>query len=221
MRGFTLLELLVSVTLIAVIVLILSLALRTGLRAWGRGQAEAEHVQAETAVDGLLDRQLLAVVRPDAEGLMSFADFSGGEDEISMVTTHGPLGAQGGGLFRAVYRFDEEGERLIYAQKVITRKEDAEEDLPDLVDPTDAEALAADGWAVSMVPGVKEVRFAYSEVLEEGTMDPDDWKDDWKDRNSPPAAVAMRFTWISPGDADESSPWRIYYIDPLAQEGAL
>jgi general secretion pathway protein J len=119
--GFTLLELLISVTLIAVLVLILSMAVRTGLRAYSRGKEINERLIVVSAIEGLLGRQLRAVVREDRSDLKNFSEFNGEKNEISFVTTHVPLGSQAGGLFKVVYRFDERGKKLIYAQKVITR----------------------------------------------------------------------------------------------------
>ena len=119
--GFTLLELLISVSLIAVLVLILSMSVRTGLRAYSRGKEINERLIVVSAIEGLLGRQLRAVVRQDGSDLKDFSGFHGEENEVSFVTTHVPLGSQAGGLFKVVYRFDERGKELIYAQKVITR----------------------------------------------------------------------------------------------------
>jgi len=139
--GFTLLELLISVTLIAVLVLILSMAVRTGLRAYSRGKKINKRLIVVSSIEGLLGRQLRAVV------------------------AHVPLGSQAGGLFRVVYRFDEKRKKLIYAQKVITRPEDLKEPLPDNIDQEDKEDLTEQGWGVSIINGIDSLAFTYQSQL--------------------------------------------------------
>jgi prepilin-type N-terminal cleavage/methylation domain-containing protein len=73
--GFTLLELLISVSLIAVLVLILSMSVRTGLRAYSRGKEINEGLMVVSAIEGLLGRQLRAVVRKDGSDLKDFSEF--------------------------------------------------------------------------------------------------------------------------------------------------
>ena len=211
--GFTLLELLISVTLIAVLVLILSMAVRTGLRAYSRGKEINERLIVVSAIEGLFGRQLRAVVREDGSDLKDFSEFHGEENEISFVTTHVPLGSQAGGLFKVVYRFDQRGKKLIYAQKVITRPEDLKESLPDSIDPEDKEDLMEQGWGVSIVDGIDSLAFTYQRALMDKSA-PEDWQDDWDQKGKVPEAVAMGLAFSD--DAEEpATTWRIFYTDPL------
>jgi hypothetical protein len=211
--GFTLLELLISVTFIAVLVLILSMAVRTGLRAYSRGEKINERLIAVSAIEGLFGRQLRAVVREDGSDLKDFSEFHGEENEISFVTTHVPLGSQAGGLFKVVYRFDERGERLIYAQKVITRPEDMKEALPDSIDPEDKEDLMEQGWGVSIVNGIDFLAFTYQSTLQDESA-PEDWQDDWDQKAKVPEAVAMGLAFSDDGE-EPATTWRIFYTDPF------
>jgi len=211
--GFTLLELLISITLIAVLVLILSMAVRTGLRAYSRGKEINERLIAVSAIEGLFGRQLRAVVREDGSDLKDFSEFHGEENEISFVTTHVPLGSQARGLFKVVYRFDERGKKLIYAQKVITRPEDLKESLPDSIDPEDKEDLMEQGWGVSIVDGIDSLAFTYQSTLQDESA-PEDWQDGWNKKGKVPEAVAMGLAFSD--DAEEpATTWRIFYTDPL------
>ncbi|MDL1958342.1 MAG: prepilin-type N-terminal cleavage/methylation domain-containing protein [Deltaproteobacteria bacterium] len=211
--GFTLLELLISITLIAVLVLILSMAVRTGLRAYSRGKEINGRLIAVSAIEGLFGRQLRAVVREEGSDLKDFSEFHGEENEISFVTTHVPLGSQAGGLFKVVYRFDERGKKLIYAQKVITRPEDLKESLPDSIDPEDKEDLMEQGWGVSIVDEIDSLAFTYQSTLQDESA-PEDWQDGWNKKGKVPEAVAMGLAFSD--DAEEpATTWRIFYMDPL------
>jgi prepilin-type N-terminal cleavage/methylation domain-containing protein len=210
--GFTLLELLISVTLIAVLVLILSMAVRTGLRAYSRGEKINERLIVVSAIEGLLGRQLRAVVA-DGSNLKNFSEFHGEENEISFVTTHVPFGSQAGGLFKVVYRFDERGKKLIYAQKVITRPEDLKGTLPDSIDPEDKEDLMEQGWGVSIVNRIDSLAFTYQSTLPDESA-PEDWQDDWNQKGKVPEAVAMGLAFSDDGE-EPATTWRIFYTDPL------
>lgn len=211
--GFTLLELLISVTLIAVLVLILSMSVRTGLRAYSRGKEINERLIAVSAIEGLLGRQLRAVVREDGSDLKDFSEFNGEKNEISFVTTHVPLGSQAGGLFKVVYRFDEKEKKFIYAQKVITRPEDLKEALPDRIDPEDKEDLMEQGWGISIVNDIDSLAFTYQSTLSDESA-PEDWQDGWNKKGKMPEAVAMGLAF--PDDGEEpATTWRIFYTDPL------
>jgi len=211
--GFTLLELLISVSLIAVLVLILSMSVRTGLRAYSRGKEINEGLIVVSAIEGLFGRQLRAVVKEDESDLKDFSEFHGKENEVSFVTTHVPLGSQAGGLFKVVYRFDEREKELIYAQKVITRSEDLKEDLPDRIDPEDKEDLMEQGWDLSIVKGIDSLAFTYQGTLQDESI-PEDWQDGWNKKGKVPEAVAMGLAF--PDDGEEpATTWRIFYTNPL------
>ncbi|PXF59711.1 MAG: hypothetical protein C4B58_02500 [Deltaproteobacteria bacterium] len=211
--GFTLLELLISVSLIAVLVLILSMSVRTGLRAYSRGKEINEGLIVVSAIEGLLGRQLRAVVRDDGSDFKDFSEFYGEENEVSFVTTYVSLGSQAGGLFKVVYRFDERGKKLIYAQKVITRPEDLKEALPDRIDPEDKENLMEQGWGLSIVDGIDSLAFTYQGTLTDKSA-PEDWQSGWNKKGKVPEAVAMGLAFSD--DAEEpATTWRVFYTNFL------
>jgi prepilin-type N-terminal cleavage/methylation domain-containing protein len=215
--GFTLLELLISISLIAVLVLILSLSIHTGLRAYGRGKEINERLIVVSSIEGLFGRQLRAVVREAESDLKDFCEFHGEGNELSFVTTHVPLGSQAGGLFKVVYRFDERKKRFIYAQKVITRDEDLKENLPDNVDLEDKPDLMEQGWGVSIVEGIDSLVFTYqgkSQSISHDESAPEDWKDDWNQRGKVPDAVAMGLALNHDGE-EPAITWRIFHTNPF------
>ncbi|OPL14438.1 MAG: hypothetical protein AVO38_02390 [delta proteobacterium ML8_D] len=219
--GFTLLELLIAVSLIAVLVLILSLSIHTGLRAYSRGKEINERLIIVSSIEGLFGRQLRAVMREAGSDLKDFCEFHGQGNELSFVTTHVPLGSQAGGFFKVVYRFDEREKRLIYAQKAITRSEDLKESLPDSVDLEDKLDLVERGWGISIVKGIDSLVFTYQDKSQSASHDesaPEDWKDNWNQGGKVPEAVAMGLTFPDNGE-EPAITWRIFYTNPFLLAG--
>lgn len=219
-QGFTLIELLIAMTLISVLVVILSMAVRTGLRAWVRGKEINERLVAMSAVEGLIGRQLRATVKRDGSDIGQYADFNASDEEISFVTAYIPRGFQAGGLFRVVYRFDEREKSLIYAQKAVTRKEDLEDTLDEGATADDREDLAQRGWDISVVPGIESLAFSFTDRPEDA--DPEEWQNEWDRRGEAPAAVSMGWTWRDTrGELPEepSKSWILFYTDPLIPVG--
>ncbi len=195
-RGFTLLELLVSISLISVIVLIVSLGLRTGLRAWARGKEANRVLVYKSAVEGLLARQLRTTPGHDHPNLADYAHFEGGKAELTFTTTHVPLGAVAGGVFKVVYRYYPDEKTLVYAQHLILTKEDLDEKLPEDADKAPSD-LSKEGWLVSVVKDVQELEFQY-QGNQEGHATPD-WEEEWPgEKGLPPRLVGL--LWKKGGD---------------------
>ena len=191
--GFTLLELLISITLVSVIIVILSMAVRTGLRAYVRGHEANRELVAVSAVQGLLGRQLMMAVRPGIGDLAKFYKFKGEKDELIFVTTHVPMGAQSGGIFLVAYRFQNSSNSLVYAQRIVTDPMDVKKELPRQIAPDEVSDLREQGWDVSVVQGVEDLSFSYLEKnrdMDAGSID--DWPSAWyRDRQLPAAVGAV------------------------------
>jgi prepilin-type N-terminal cleavage/methylation domain-containing protein len=93
-RGFTLLEVILAVFILAVVVLLATTALRVGLRAWEAGQRRADLQQENRALMELVSDTLAGAFpyqghlgqNPDR-----FVLFQGERDEVRFVTTAPPL----------------------------------------------------------------------------------------------------------------------------------
>lgn len=85
-QGFTLVELLVALTVMALLSLVLFGGLRFGIRAWETGGARMDQTYRVEAVQSLLRRQLSHIRLPppatDADAVMSFA---GDRDSLTFV----------------------------------------------------------------------------------------------------------------------------------------
>lgn len=63
-QGFTLLELLISITIVAIITLLIFGALRIGARAWEKGEQNVEYLQRTRIVSDLVKRQIASACAP-------------------------------------------------------------------------------------------------------------------------------------------------------------
>lgn len=93
-RGFTLIEIVLAVSILAVVVLMATAALRVGLRAWEAGQRRAD-LQQETRALVELVGELLAGTTPYQGKLGTNPErvvlFEGEAEEIRLVTSAPPL----------------------------------------------------------------------------------------------------------------------------------
>lgn len=212
--GFTLLELLISITLIAVLVVILSLALRTGIQAWTRGKEANLQNMPIAAIEGLLSRQLRAAVIRNPMEPTSFAFFKGDETQIAFLTDYTPLGNLAGGSFLVCYRYDAATSSLIFAQKIITRRDSFPQAIPEefttQTGSKDYDRQLKDGWDVEVVFDVPEIRFAFLSPASVSKR-PDEWDNKWEATYNMPMAVAV--FW-----GEDKANMSLFYTGPFIFE---
>jgi general secretion pathway protein J len=94
-RGFTLIEIVLAVSILAVIVLLATSALRVGVRAWEAGQRRVDVQQESRALVELLSEALSGAypyqVRPDGPSPERVVLFEGEAEEVRFVTNAPPL----------------------------------------------------------------------------------------------------------------------------------
>lgn len=166
-----------------------------------------------SSIEGLFGRQLRCAVKEDGSDLKDFSEFEGQENEISFITTYVPLGSQSGGLCKVIYRFEEIEKRLIYAQKIITRPEDLNAFLPDVIDPESKVDLMKEGWDLSIISNIDSLLFKYQSELDDKS-DPEDWQEDWNQKGKFPQTIALSLSF-SDGSNDPKTYQRIFYTNPL------
>lgn len=209
--GFTLLELLISTTLIAVLVVILSLALRTGIQAWSRGKEANLQNMPIAAIEGLLARQLRAAVIRNPMEPTSFAFFKGDETQIAFLTDYTPLGNLTGGSFLVCYRYDAATSSLIFAQKIITRRDSFSQTIPEefttQTGSKDYDRQLQDGWDVEVVSNVPKIRFAFLSPASVSKQ-PDEWDNKWEATYNMPVAVALFWS-------EDKADMSLFYTGPF------
>ncbi len=90
-RGFTLLELLISITILAMIVVIMFGALRIGIRAWEKGEKEVDIRQKQRIVLDLIKRQLASISATDVRNRDQQPILFKGDSKSVEFVSHIPL----------------------------------------------------------------------------------------------------------------------------------
>ena len=185
-RGFTLLELLVAMTLLGLIMVLLFGGLRLGTRAWESGDERSEELARLEVVQGFIRRQLsqafpLVVSLDRAERRISFAGRPDRLEFTTLMPTH--LGV--GGFHRLVLSVAADGaeRRLVMRRRLFQSGMEYAVEQPDAED--DAETVLLDQ--------ISGAAFSYY-----GAMDADEepeWRDTWEEARSPPLLVRLDVTF--------------------------
>jgi len=181
-RGFTLLEMLVAMTLMAVILVLLYSGMRLGARSWEASTARAETVNDLRLVQDFIRRQLRQSATvyyndPDEGRLVAFV---GEDNELRMVTPM--LAYLGfGGLYWVHYDVVADGDAQALRLRWWPYQPDGERE----ADPDVEESL--------LLRGIDDVRFSYfgAEELHE---DPQ-WQDRWEDSRLRPELIRLSLDW--------------------------
>jgi general secretion pathway protein J len=193
--GFTVVELLVALTLLSFLSVALFGTLRFGLTAWTRGGAHAEHSEQIAMVQDLL-RRLIA----DAYPLFLSADprnlriaFDGTSGALAFLAPT-PLAIGGGGRSSFVLSTQHDGAR---ASLVLATK-------PELADP----ASAATSTKKTLLADAQAIAFSY---LGRRRSDPAaQWHDAWTGETEMPALVRLQVRFA----ADDPRVWPELVVAP-------
>jgi general secretion pathway protein J len=154
-RGFTLLELVISLTIVTLIVVIIFGALRIGIRAWEKGEKDVDSRQRQRIVLDLIKRQLASTCVSEVWGkdqqLVSLKGDSKSVDFVSQI----PMTP--GNRFGVVYvkytvrpEKGDNKERLMFYEKNIALP-DKNRDVGNL----------GEGDFSELIPGMKSIVFEY------------------------------------------------------------
>ena len=180
--GFTILELLIALTLLAALSALLFGGLRLGTRAWERSEATASQTDEIAAAQSFLRRELA-----DAYPRLTTADptrsrvyFEGARDSLQFLAPALPLLAPGGKGRFALMAANRSGRNEL---RVVSRFELAREE---------ATSALTDGILVS---GFERVEYGYFGT--DRPQEPSSWQDDWAERGTLPELVRIRVKFAS------------------------
>jgi prepilin-type N-terminal cleavage/methylation domain-containing protein len=219
--GFTLLELLVAMALVALVTLIAATAFRLTVQAWERGSEEGESRQIQSALPALLEKQLAARVITRVFGQAKINPavyFCGGENSLSFITAYSPQGSALQGMQRVGYQFDSGGKTLLIYQQSVTRQDD----LP-VAESGLGSKMTIEGVPVSRIQGITEFRLAYTAEPLYDSDDPRQWQKNWEcgaESNGVPFGLMLKMT-IGEGARSRSFKWifRIALRQPTSPVG--
>jgi general secretion pathway protein J len=189
-RGFTLIELVLALTIVAVMVTLLFGGLRVGLRAWQRGEERAAVLQHARSVTQLLQESLGGIYayrgRADQDTPTDVLLFQGEAERLSFVTVSPPMSLPAAIAFVAVTLSMDAGDApgLAIREKALPNFNPFEAVAPNVVDPT-----------------ITAIRFRY--LRDDGT-----WEETWdgQDERMVPRAVEVTLTAMMNGRVQQAPP---------------
>jgi general secretion pathway protein J len=187
--GFTLFEVVVTLTILGLILLIISGAFRLGLGAWEKGETAREGYDKVRTVLRLVCQQIKSSVpykikTEKAEG--DYLGFEGTSHFLKFVSALPIKVKQPQGFVYAIYEFQEGGEgggRLVYYEQRVLNKNFFEE-------------RPKEELSVSLMQGILDVRFEYFRRGDADKNRAEGWVEKWnaKDENELPKALRLTIT---------------------------
>ena len=190
--GFTLLELIISITLVAIIVLIISVAANLGYRSFNSGEKKMNAVERLRSSLTIIDAQIQSGVPLTLEdGGVKQYYFMGEQDSLKFSTNYSIWGGQRGYVI-VNYRVDadDRGKRTLFASEYKVGMENQKE--------------------TKLLEGFDEITFDYfkqDETEEEG-----EWVTQWADEEMMPTRIRINLVRGSTS---------LSYIVPVRVGGAI
>ena len=180
--GFTLVELMISISILALVTLIIGSGFRLGMDAWEKGEVETSYNQRLRVLSGMLSQQLKSAYPYKIEdGDEKVVVFKGEKDSLLFVTA---LTDPGQGGFKWIRYSLQEGS-LIYKEGILPDKEFEDK-------------LKGDEEVVDSEIG--EIEFSYYSYDEDdenpGEGGDDEWSETWDYGETLPMAVKVKIPFF-------------------------
>ncbi len=173
-RGFTLVELIVSLTILSLVTVLIGSGFKLAINSWSKGENETEWTQKLRVLSGMFSQQLKSAYPYKAElDGEEVVLFKGNTDSITFVTA---LSGRSFGGFKWV-RYSYKDDALVYKEGILPDKElervlEGDEEIVD--------------------PDIEEIKFEYFSDEE------DSWMDTWEPGESLPGAVRVSIMYFQP-----------------------
>jgi len=209
MTGFTLVEVMVSLTVLGFILLMISGAFSLGLSVWERGESTKEEYQKVRIISQLISQQVKSIVpykikTKKAEG--DYLAFNGKARSLKFVSALPIKFKQPEGFIYVVYEFKEgsgeEGGRLIlYEQRVLNRdffEDELKEEL-----------------GISLLEGITNVRFEYYQEENSDKNQQEGWIEEWNAKGTKEFPRALKMTILQKNGKGKGEEWPITIMASL------
>jgi len=190
--GFTLLELIISITLVAIIVLIISVAANLGYRSFNSGEKKMNAVERLRSSLTIIDAQIQSGVPLTLEeGGVKQYYFAGEQDSLKFSTNYSIWGGQRGYVI-VNYRLDtdDRGKRTLFASEYKVGMENQKE--------------------TKLLEGFDEITFDY--YKQDATEEEGEWITQWVDEEMMPIRIKINLVRGSNS---------LSYIMPVRVGGAI
>ena len=216
-QGFTLIEVIITMTILGLILLIIFGAFRLGLSAWERGESIKEEFQKERIISQLISQQVKSMVpykikTQKAEG--NYLAFEGKAHSLKFVSALSIKAKKPEGCVYVIYDFRKggrEGGRLIlYEQRVLNK---------DFFEERPKEELE-----ISLLEGISDVFFEYYREENKDKNWTEGWVEEWnaKEEKELPRALRIKITYPAhrEGGKNEREREGIFSVPLLASISA-
>lgn len=186
--GFTLVEVMVTLTVLGFILLMIFGAFRLGLSAWERGESTKEEFQKARIISQLISQQIKSMVpykikTQKAEG--DYLAFEGKGRSLRFVSALPIKAKQPEGFVYVVYEFkegrgEEEGRLILYEQRALNRdffKDELKEDS-----------------GISLLEEVSDVHFEYYQEGDPDKNKKEGWVEEWNAKEAKEFPKALKMT---------------------------
>jgi general secretion pathway protein J len=184
--GFTLVEVMITLTILGFILVMISGTFRLGISSWERGESTSDEYQEMRIISQLISQQIKSAVpykikTQQAEG--NYLAFEGKAQRLKFVSTLPIKGRHSGGWVYSIYEFQEggrEGGKLVLYEQRVLNKNFFEED-------------PQEESAVPLLERVSSVRFEYYKQEDSEENQTGGWVDEWsaKEEKELPRMVRM------------------------------
>jgi general secretion pathway protein J len=186
--GFTLVEVMVTLTIIGFIVLIIFGTFRLGLSAWERGDSTKEEYQKVRIISQLISEQIKSnipfkIKTKKAEG--DYLAFEGKAHSLRFVSALSMKSRQPEGFVYVVYQFKEgrggEGGQLVLHEQRVVNRDFFEDELKDESE-------------ISLLEEITDVRFEYYQEEDSDKNLKEGWVEEWNAKETKEFPRALRMT---------------------------
>jgi general secretion pathway protein J len=181
-KGFTLVEVMITLTILGFILLIIFGGFRLSYSAWERGDSTKEELQRRRIISQLISQQIKSIVpyrikTEKAEG--NYLAFQGKSQFLKFVSALPIRTKRPEGFVYAIYEL-KEGRFILYEQRALNRNFFEEEPKEEM--------------RISLLDGISNIRFEYYREADKKKNLMDEWVEEWDAKEEKKLPKLLRMT---------------------------
>jgi general secretion pathway protein J len=211
-QGFTLIEVIVTMTILGFLLVVVYGVFSLGRSAWEKGDLIREKYQKSRILSQLISRQVKSAVpfkvkTEKAEG--NYLIFEGTAQSLKFVSALSLKSTRPEGLIYAVYEYREGGEEggklVVYEQRALSRNV--------------VEEKPKEETGISLLEGISSVRFEYYREEDPNQKRDAAWVEEWnaKEENQLPRALRLTITPRKGQEGKEETSITVFTALPSTQ----